>query len=136
MYLMKRIYQQIGNEAEVQYLSFPMRSFFDQQQKATDIEMVLDALNVIDNERNRDILNAVDVQTVNISRERQKLLRELMRRTDAGNQGKLQHVTRGTYNKTLLREKLFAAQVNTSCVLRQLTLWMNMSWTARADTHC
>ncbi len=130
MYLAKRIGQRIGGDidARIHYMSFAMRSFFDREQKAANIERLLDALNVVDSERNRNILHSKSANSVNISTERQRLFRNLMKRTDAGNRGQLQHVTQGTYNKTVLKEKLFAAHSNACGVLKQLTVLMEMSW--------
>eukprot|EP01084_Bolivina_argentea_P087166 157477_1 len=128
MYLKYKLFTKLKlqKDLNINHISFALDSFFKGNQFEKNINLLLDTLNIIDNENNNRILKKYNVYPlINITQSRNQLYKTLK---NVGNDVPDHHKTKGTYNKTLLRNKLFRVHTNVCSTVKNLTLLMNFTW--------
>merc|ERR1712176_1496749 len=129
---------EIGNAHFNKYHRFNLDDFANHDGFERNINQMLDALNIIDNEENNARLakHGIDMNEFNITRQRANLFR-ILQLEDYSNQssdGKLtrnmqQHITRGRYNKTKAIELLLTLDESICHILKNLTNLIQYEWT-------
>ena len=121
---------QIGMEHFDGYLAFNLDDFgnpdgFDQQ-----INLMLDAWNIVDDEHNNQRLHSLNVSNVSINQQRAKLF-QMMKRLDLnarGNATKNRHVTKGKFDKDKDIQNLLGRNEAVCVLTKRMTVFMGFIW--------
>ena len=125
MFLSRHFYTALNN-INLKYVSFTLDSFFMPRQFRENFNVLLDSLNVRDTHENNRILQRNGFGHINIADYRNSLFRTLQRHTELRNGDT--HSTKGSYNKTELKNKLFRVHSSVCRVIKNLTLLMEFEW--------
>ena len=119
---------QIGSTYFDKYHRFDLEDLANHTGFEENINEILDALNIIDNEENNRILTKQGVSDVNIANEREIIFRKLKQEDYSNITRSRPHVTRGEYDKKKSIELLLTVDDSVCSILKNITIMLRFEW--------